>query len=159
VFGMNNGLIPILAYNLGAQKRKRIDEALRFATFQAFCIMAVGTLTFELVPGLLLKLFNASDDMTTIGTAALRIIAIHFPLAAVGIALGSVFQAFSRSIYSLMVSLGRQLVILIPVAWLLSLTGEVTNVWWSFPIAEVVSLALTLTFFRKIYREDVATIE
>lgn len=159
VFGMNNGLIPILAYNLGAQKKKRIDEALRFAIFLAFCIMTVGTLTFELVPGLLLKLFNASDDMTTIGMAALRIIAIHFPLAAVGIALGSVFQAFSRSIYSLMVSLGRQLVILIPVAWLLSLTGEVTNVWWSFPIAEVVSLALTLTFFRKIYREDVATIE
>lgn len=155
VFGLNNGLIPVLAYNYGARHKARIDEALRFAILLAFCIMVCGTLTFELIPGLLLELFNASDAMHALGVPALRIIALHYPVAAVGIVLGSIFQAFSRSFYALLVSVGRQLVVLIPVAYLLSLTGNVNNVWWSFLIAEGVSLTLSLIFFRKVYREEV----
>ena len=155
VFGLNNGLIPVLAYNYGARNKARIDEALRFAVFLAFCIMVCGTLTFELIPDLLLDLFNASDAMRALGVPALRIIALHYPVAAVGIILGSIFQAFSKSFYALLVSIGRQLVVLIPVAYLLSLTGNVNNVWWSFLIAELVSLTLSLIFFRKLYRQEV----
>ena len=155
VFGLNNGLIPVLAYNYGARNKARIDEALRFAVFLAFCIMVCGTLTFELIPDLLLDLFNASDAMRALGVPALRIIALHYPVAAVGIVLGSIFQAFSKSFYALLVSIGRQLVVLIPVAYLLSLTGNVNNVWWSFLIAELVSLTLSLIFFRKLYRQEV----
>ena len=156
VFGLNNGLIPILAYNLGARKKQRINEALKFAISLAICIMLCGTLAFELMPEVLLRLFNASDDMLMIGIPALRIIAIHFPLAACGIVMGSIFQAFSQSFYSLIVSLGRQLVVLIPVAWLLSLSGSVHNVWWCFFIAKLVSLMLSICFFRKVYRKKVA---
>jgi Na+-driven multidrug efflux pump len=94
-----------------------------------------------------------------LGKIALRIIAIHFPLAAVGIVCGSIFQAFGKSFYSLIVSLGRQLFILIPAAYLLSLTGNVNNVWWSFLIAELVSLILSIMFFKKIYREEVKPLE
>lgn len=155
LFGLNNGLIPVLAYNFGAKKKSRIDEALRFAVTLAICIMIVGMATFELIPQVLLKMFNASDQMIDLGDNALRTIAIHFPLAAVSIVLGSIFQAFSRSIFSLIVSLGRQLVVLIPAAYLLSLTGNVDNVWWAFAIAEFVSVMLSIIFFRKVYREDV----
>ncbi|MBQ1880264.1 MAG: MATE family efflux transporter, partial [Lachnospiraceae bacterium] len=153
VFGLNNGVIPVLAFNYGAKNRERINDALRFAVALAFSIMCLGTVVFELIPGTLLGLFKASDDMLTIGITALRIIAIHFPLAGLSIAMGSIFQAFSRSIYSLVVSLGRQLFVLIPAAYILSLAGNVNVVWWAFPIAEVVSLALTLTFFRKLHKE------
>ncbi len=121
----------------------------------AFCIMLCGTLTFELIPGALLGMFNASPEMTGIGIYALRIIAIHFPIAAFGILMGSIFQALGQSIYSLIVSLGRQLVVLIPVAWLLSLTGNVNNVWWCFLIAEFVSFALSLLFFKRIYSREI----
>ena len=155
LFGLNNGLIPVLAYNFGAKKKSRIDEALRFAVTLAVCIMIVGMATFELIPQVLLKMFNASDQMIDLGDNALRTIAIHFPLAAFSIVLGSIFQAFSRSIFSLIVSLGRQLVVLIPAAYLLSLTGNVDNVWWAFVIAEFVSVTLSIIFFRKVYREDV----
>ncbi len=153
VFGLNNGMIPIMAYNYGARKPDRVKEAIGFAISLAAGIMLVGTLVFELFPGVLLGLFSASDEMLAIGIPALRIIAIHFPLAAVGIVLSSVFQAFAKSIYSMFVSLGRQLVILIPAAWLLAQTGNVRNVWFAFLIAEVVSLALSLFFFSRVKRE------
>ncbi len=153
VFGMNNGLIPIMAYNYGFRKKERVYEALRFSLVLAFCIMLAGTLVFELIPGTLLGFFNASADMEAIGITALRIIAIHFPIAAICIVLGSVFQAFSMSMYSMYVSLGRQLIVLIPVAWLLARTGVLNNVWWCFLISELVSLMLTLIFFRKVKRE------
>ena len=159
VFGLNNGLIPVLAYNYGARKKSRIDQALRFALLLAVCIMVCGTATFELIPGVLLKMFNASPDMMAMGTQALRIIAVHFPLAACGIVMGSIFQALGQSFYSLIVSLGRQLIVLIPVAWLLSLTGNVNNVWWCFLIAEFVSLMLSLLFFRRVYRRQVAPLQ
>ncbi len=151
VFGLNSGLIPVLAYNYGARNRKRIEEALAFALKLAVGIMILGTIVFECVPSLLLRMFDASPDMMAMGVTALRIIALHFPLAGASIALGSVFQAFSKSMYSLVISVSRQLVVLIPAAWLLAQTGSVQNVWFAFPIAEVVSLLLSLFFFRRLY--------
>lgn len=158
VFGLNNGLIPVLSYNYGARKKDRINEALHFALRLAFCIMLFGTIVFELIPGILLKLFDASDNMIVIGSPALRIIALNFPIAAINIILGSTFQAFAKSYYSLMVSLGRQLIVLIPVAWLLSLLGNINYVWFAFPISEIVSLMLTLGFYRRIRRNVVDTL-
>ncbi|RKM59455.1 MATE family efflux transporter [Butyrivibrio sp. CB08] len=157
VFGLNNGLIPVLAYNYGAKRKDRIKEALKFAIVLAVSIMVIGCVTFLAIPELLLSFFKASDDMLAIGVPALRTICLSFPLAGVCIAMGSIFQAFSKSFYSLIVSIGRQLVVLIPVAWLFSKTGNVNMVWWAFPIAELMSLALSSYFFRKLYREKVAT--
>ncbi len=156
VFGLNNGLIPVLAYNHGAQQKKRIDEALSFSVIVAVAIMLTGTLIMNLFPAQLLGFFSASPEMLKIGVPALHIISLHFPIAAVCIVLGSIFQAFSQSIYSLIVSVGRQLVILIPVAWLLAQTGNVNNVWWCFLIAELASLMLSVWFFRRIYEQEVA---
>lgn len=155
VFGLNNGLIPVMAYNLGAAKEKRIREALRFSLVVAVCIMSAGAVLFELIPAQLLAIFSASDSMIAIGVPALRTIALCFPFAAVAIILGSVFQAFSCSIYSLIVSMCRQLVVLIPSAWLLAQTGRVENVWWAFLLAEFMSLVVTLFFFRRVWRKVV----
>ena len=152
IFGLNNGLIPVLAYNYGARKKERIREALGFAMKLAVSIMLIGLISFQLVPKILLGFFNPDDEMLRIGVPALRIISLSFPIAGACIAMGSVFQAFSKSIYSLVVSIGRQLVALIPAAWLLSKTGVVTNVWWAFLIAEGVSLMLSLFFFRKVHK-------
>ena len=158
VFGLNNGLIPVLAYNYGAKRKDRIKEALQFSLVLAVSIMIVGCITFLVIPGTLLSFFKASDDMLAIGVPALRTICLSFPLAGVCIAMGSIFQAFSKSLYSLIVSVGRQLVVLIPVAWLFSKTGVIDLVWWAFPIAELMSLALSSYFFRKLYKEKVATL-
>ena len=159
VFGLNNGLIPVLSYNYGAMNKKRIDEALRFSLALAFGIMLAGTLLLEAVPGVLLDMFNAADDMKSMGIIALRTIAIHFPLAAIGIVLSSVFQAFAQSIYSLIISVMRQLVVLIPAAWLLAQTGNVNNVWWSFFIAEIISFITSIYFFKKVYNSTIRPIE
>ena len=160
VFGMNNGIIPVLAYNYGAKKRKRIDDALRFGVIAAVVIMLFGTLIFELFPGTLLDIFEADDNMKSIGIPALRIISIHFPIAAVAISLGSVFQAFSKSVFSLIISICRQLVVLIPAAWFLAIaTGNVNTVWFSFIIAEVVSGILSVIFFRYVYKTTVGPIK
>lgn len=158
VFGLNNGLIPVLAYNYGARSRSRIDEALKFSLMVAFGIMCLGTVIMNLFPSQLLGFFNAGEDMLAIGVPALHIISIHFPIAAICIVLGSIFQAFSQSVYSLIISIGRQLVILIPAAWLLAQSGNVNNVWWCFMIAESASLVLSLIFFRKIYNKHVVTL-
>ena len=158
IFGLNNGLIPILAFNYGARKKERVYEALRFAMLLAFCLMAVGTLLFNLFPRFLLGFFSASEAMLAIGVPALRIISINFPIAAVCISLGATFQAFSQSYYSLIVSVVRQLVVLIPAAWLLSKTGVVTNVWWAFPIAEAVGLAVTLACYARIRKRVISRI-
>lgn len=155
IFGLNNGLIPVLAYNYGARNRSRIDEALKFSVALAVCIMGLGTIIFHVMPNRLLDLFNASDDMRVIGVPALRIISLHFPVAALCIVMGSIFQAFSRSVYSLVISVTRQLLVLIPAAWLLARTGVVTNVWFAFPIAEVVSLIISVICFRRLYGEVV----
>ena len=159
VFGLNNGLIPVLAYNYGARRKDRIDEALKFSFSVAIGIMLMGTLIMHLFPAQLLRLFNADSAMLEIGVPAQRIISLCFPLAAMGIISGSIFQAFSQSIYSLIISLGRQLVVLLPAAWLLAQTGNVTNVWCAFPIAEGVSVVLSFIFFRKIYGSVVKPLE
>jgi putative MATE family efflux protein len=160
VFGMNGGIIPVLAYNYGAQKRKRIDEALRFGVILAVSIMLFGALIFEIFPGLLLDMFKADAAMKEIGIPALRIIGIHLPFAAVAISLGSVFQAFSKSIYSLIISVCRQLVVLLPAAWLLAkITGNLNCVWFAFIIAEVTSFTLSIIFFRTVYKQVVAPIK
>ena len=156
VFGLNNGLIPVLAYNYGARKKDRIKEALQFALILAVTIMVAGTICFITIPGTLLSFFNASDEMIKIGSPALRIISLSFPLAGCCIAMGSIFQAFSKSIYSLIISVGRQLVVLIPAAYLLAQTGVLSNVWFAFPIAEMVSLVLSTLFFKKLYKSTVS---
>ena len=155
VFGLNNGVIPILAYNYGAQKKTRIKEALRFAVVLAFAITMAGLLVFELVPQVLLGFFNANEEMLSIGVTALRIIAIYFPFAGISIMLSSVFQAFSESQYSLFNSIARQLVILLPAAWLLARFGNVDYVWWAFPIAEITSMFITILFFKRVYAKIV----
>ncbi len=153
VFGLNNGMIPVIAYNYGARNKKRITEALYFSMFLAVSIMVAGTLIFEFLPVQLLGMFNASESMIKIGVPALRIICLSFPVAGCCIALGSTFQAFAKSTYSLVVSIGRQLVVLIPAAWLLSKTGNVNNVWWAFVIAEGASLVLSLAMYGRIKRK------
>ena len=152
IFGMNNGMVPIISYNYGARKPERVKKTIRLAVFYAECIMLVGFCIFQFLPDKLLGLFAAGDAMLAIGVPALRIICPHFLLAGAGIVLSSVFQALGNGVFSLTVSICRQLVVLIPAAWLLSRTGEVNMVWWAFIIAEVVSLALSLVFMARINR-------
>ena len=159
VFGLNNGVIPVLAYNYGARNKDRIKETLSFSITLAVSVMLCGTLCFTLLPGALLGFFNASDEMLKIGIPALRIMGLIFPLAGACIAMGSIFQAFSESIYSLIISVARQLVVLIPAAWLLSLTGNINNVWWAFPIAEITSLILSAIFFRNLMKKTMKELE
>ncbi len=158
VFGLNNGLIPIVAYNYGARKRKRMMGAYKLAWIYATILMLVGLLLFETIPETLLSMFSASPDMMEIGVTALRIIGIHFPIAAYCIVTVSLFQSLGKSIYSMINSIMRQVVVLLPAAYLLSLTGSVHNVWWAFPIAEVMSAAVAFLFFRRIYRTIIAPI-
>ena len=155
LFGLNNATISIVAFNYGARKPERIIGALKVAVGTALVFMIAGTLAFELIPQVLLGIFELSDTFLELGKTALRIIAIHFPVAAVCIALGATFQALGNGIYSTVTALCRQLVALLPAAYLLSLSGNINAVWWSFPIAEVVSLAATLFFFVRIYRQKV----
>ncbi len=155
LFGLNNATISIIAYNYGARKPKRITKTLKIAVAAALCLMTVGLLAFQLVPEVLLGLFNPSDTFLEMGDACLRTISWSFPMAAVCIALGASFQALGNGIYSTITSLCRQLFVLLPVAYLLSLTGKVNNVWLSYPVAEVVSASLTIFFFIRIYRQKI----
>lgn len=150
VFGLNNGLVPILAYNYGAGRRDRFIQALKCGILYAVSIMAVGVVIFQTIPEVLLGFFEASDEMLRIGVPALRIICISFLPAGFGIVCGTAFQALGNAVYSMFVSIARQLVVLLPAAYLLALTGEVTNVWWAFPIAEVMSLVMTAIFLIRI---------
>ena len=159
VFGLNNGLIPVLAYNYGAAHKNRIDEALRFSVRLALSIMVLGMVVFLTLPNVLLGFFDASEEMLALGVPAMRTICLHFPIAAVCIAMSSVFQAFSQSVYSLIISVCRQLVVLIPAAWVLGQIGGVNAVWWSFLIAEFMSLALTILYFKRLYRTTIKPLE
>lgn len=151
LFGINNATISIIAYNYGARKPGRMTKTLKIACGVALCFMLLGMLVFQLFPETLLGMFNPNETFMDMGVKALRIISIHFPIAAFGIILGASFQALGNGVYSTIVSLCRQLLVLLPVAYLLSLTGNVNNVWWSFPIAEVVSCAVTLILYRRLY--------
>lgn len=162
IFGMNNGVIPIVAFNYGAQNRRRMVETIKRSTLYASCIMVFGMALFLLIPGPLLKIFDATDTMLTVGVPALRIISLSFCMAGACIALGSSFQALGKSIYSMITSIIRQLVFLVPIAYVLARYGaSIGNddlVWWCYPIAEIASLFLTLGFFRHVYRTMIAGI-
>ena len=155
VFGLSNGLVPIVGYNFGARLKKRVYGAMKVALIYAMTIMAVGTAAFMLMPETLMGLFESegASELTEIGVIALRTISINFILAAIGITLSTVFQAVGRGSYSLIMSLCRQLIVLLPAAWLLSRLGGLNAIWWSFPIAEAVSLIICLLLFRKCNRE------
>ena len=153
IFGFNNGLIPIMAYNYGAHKKDRVFAALRLGLITAIGYMLLGLITFQIIPASLLGLFNASEEMLLIGVPALRTISLSFIFAGFSVISISACQALGKSIYSLFVSVGRQLVVLIPAAYLLSLAGKVSLVWWSFPIAELMSLALCLVFLKRVLKK------
>ncbi len=155
VFGMNNGLVPIVAYNFGARKPERMVKAVRLGVIYATAIMAAGVALFQLIPHLLLGLFDASDYMLEIGVPALRIISFHFLLAGFGIVSSSFFQSLGHGVLSLIISLVRQLIVLLPAAWLLSLSGQLNMVWWAFPIAEIFSVTLSILFLIYAYRKEV----
>ena len=159
VFGLNNGTVPIIAYNYGARRPDRMRKTIRYGVSAAVCIMAAGTLLFHAIPTQLLRIFDASEEMLRIGVPALRIISLSFPVAGLCIGCGSVFQALGFSIYSMITSMVRQLAVLVPCAYLIGrLTGNVTMVWWAFVIAEVFSLILTLHFYRRVDRNVIRTL-
>ncbi len=158
VFGLNNGMVPIVAYNYGAGNKDRIMKTWKLAWIYSFIIMLIGTLLFELIPGQLLGFFDASEQMLIIGIPSLRIIGTHFMIASFAIVTISVFQALGYSIYSLITSVMRQVVVLIPAAILLSRLGNVNYVWLAFPIAEIMSLITTAFFFRRLYKRVIVNI-
>ena len=153
IFGMNSGLMPILGYNYGAKNKPRMMRALKLGIVFAFIFMSLGTLIFNLFPDALLGLFNASDSLKSLGEVALRLISLSFPLAAISIILGALFQAMGDGFYSMVVSVVRQLFILIPCAWLFGRLFGLNAVWFSFLTAEVFALVLSLFFFRKELRK------
>ena len=155
LFGLNGATISIIAFNYGARKPERIMKTLKLTVGSALCLMIAGLLVFQTVPDLLLGMFNPSAEFLVIGRAALRTISWAFPIAAVCIALGASFQALGNGMYSTITSLCRQLAVLLPVAYLMSLTGDVNKVWLAYPIAELVSGALTCYFFLRIYRKKI----
>ena len=160
LFGINNASISVIAYNYGAQQPKRITKTVKVAFGAILAILLIGFGVFQVIPDKLMGIFSAAGDesakaLVTMGMTAMRIVSIHFPLAAACIALGASFQALGNGIYSTITSLCRQLIALLPAAYLLSLTGNVDAVWWSFPIAEVVSLAVTLICYVRIYRQKI----
>ena len=158
VFGLNNGITPIIAYNYGAGQRKRMLKTIKLSMLVAFCLTFIGFLSFEGIPQILLSLFNASDDMLTIGVPALRIIGIHYLIAWFCIVSGTVFQALGKAFFSMIVSIMRQLFVLIPAAYILAKLGGLHVVWWSFPIAEVISLMVSSFFLVRINRTIISRI-
>ena len=159
IFGLNGATISIVAFNYGAKSKKRMMKAIKLSCTVALIIMLLGVAAFQFIPEVLLGIFNPSDEFLAIAVKALRIISIHFPIAAVCIVLGSVFQALGNGIYSTIVSLARQLVVLLPAAYLLSLTGDVGMVWWAFVIAELMSLLVTTICYVKIYKDRIKPLE
>ncbi len=155
VFGLNNALLAICAYNYGARKPDRIMKAIKFAAIGATTLMAIGFLVFQIIPDVLLTIFNADDSMVQAGIPALRIISPSFLIAGVCITFSGSFQALGKSINSMFISIARQLVVILPAAYLLSLTGELSNVWFAYPISEGVSLAMGLIFMVRLYRQKI----
>ncbi len=155
VFGLNNGMVPIVAFNFGARRPDRIDQAIRLSARYAVIIMCIGMAIFEIWPQTLLALFNASENMYGIGVPALRIICVHFALAGFSVVASAVFQALGHGLLSLIVSAARQLVVLLPVAFILARIGGLHAVWWAFPVAEIVSVILCACFLRRVYRVEI----
>ena len=158
VFGLNNGITPIIAFNYGAQNRKRMVKTIKVSLITAFCLLFVGFACFEFIPHVLLGMFSASNDMLKIGVPALRIIGVHFLIAWFCIIVGTVFQALGKAVFSMIVSIMRQLVVLIPAAYILSRLGGLHAVWWAFPIAEVISFTVSTLFLIRINRTIISKI-
>ena len=159
VFGLNNGMVPIISYNYGARNKARIIHTIKLSVAYAVLIMVVGFGIFQLFPDKLLAMFNASPELLAIGVPSLRIISVSFLFAGYCIVAGSVFQSMGNGVHSLIVSVARQLIVLLPVAFLLSLTGKLEAVWWAFPIAELVSVALSSLFLYQTYKKVIKPIE
>lgn len=159
LFGLNSGMVPIVAYNYGARNRKRMIRTIKIATGIAVGIMLFGLFIFQVFPSQLFALFDASEHMLSMGDPALRVISLHFPIAAVCIVFGSTFQALGNGVYSLIVSLIRQVLVLLPAAYLLSKLGDVYYVWWSFPIAEIASLIVSTICMIRMYRNVISKVE
>jgi putative MATE family efflux protein len=155
VFGLNNAMIPIIAYNYGARCKARITDTIKLSALYAVIIMVIGLFVFQTIPDKLLMMFNAGEEMLSIGVPALRILSIIFIFAGFGLVGVSIFQALESGLASLLVGIGRQLVVLLPAAYLLSLTGSVSAVWWSSPIAELATAMLCVFFFTSIYRQKI----
>ena len=155
LFGINGATISIIAFNYGARKPERIMKTLKLACGAGLALMVSGFLVFQFVPDLLLGMFNPSDSFLEIGRAALRTISFSFPIAAVCIVLSASFQAMGNGMYATVTSICRQLVVLLPAAYLLSLTGNVNMVWLAYPIAEIASGSATVYFFIRIYRQKI----
>lgn len=158
LFGLNNGLVPIIAYNFGAGKRSRMIKAIKCSLVYAFGFCLIGFLLFVLVPEKLFFLFDASPEMLSIGVPALRIISLHYLIAWFCIITGTVFQALGNGVYSLIVSVARQLVVLIPAAYVLAKLGGLSYVWWAFPIAELMSGTMSTILFIVIYKKIIKNI-
>ena len=159
IFGLNNGIVPIVAYNYGAKKKKRMMSTVKLGMIYAMSYMALGLVAFHAIPEFLLSFFNMTDAATlAIAVPCLRIISLSFVLAGFCIIAGSIFQALGKSIYSMFVSIARQLVVLVPAAYLLSLTGQAAAVWWAFPIAELMSVVVSLIFFIFTYKSVISKI-
>ena len=159
VFGFNNGMISIVSYNYGAGKKKRVLRTIKLGLVYAVSMMLFGFALFQIFPDVFLAMFNMSEEaINTVGVPALRTISISFIFAGFSIICSAVFQAFGYSLFSMFVSIGRQLVTLLPVAYLLALTGDVNNVWWAFPIAEVVCVVLSVAFYIYIYERKIKTL-
>ena len=153
VFGLNNGMVPIVSYNYGAQNKKRLTKTIKLAIMYAVCIMFIGIMLFQFMPDVLLKLFDASDHMLEIGIPALRVISLSFAFAGICIVISSSLQALGHGFLSMMISITRQLIILLPSAYILAKFGGIHAVWWSFNIAEIASLTLSLLFFKHMYNK------
>lgn len=158
VFGLNNGMVPIIAYNYGAGNKERVLKTMKLSIITAVGIMLVGLAVMEIFPAQLLCLFNANEELLTVGVPALRTICLSFAFAGFCIVVGSVFQALGNGVYSMIVSICRQLLVLLPTAYLFSLTGVVANIWWAFPIAELMSMAMSTFFLIKINRKIISHI-
>ena len=156
IHAMVEGTSPILSYNYGARRPGRVKKTIKLAVCYAECIMLIGFCIFQFAPDKVLGIFAASDAMLAIGIPAMRIICLHFLLAGASIVLSSVFQALGNGVFSLIVSVCRQLFVLLPAAWLLAQTGNVNNVWWAFLIAEIVSVLLSLGFYARINKNIIA---
>ena len=158
LFGLNNGMVPIIAFNFGAGKRSRMLKTLKLSYLYAFVLLFLAFIVFETMPATLLGLFEASEDMVLMGVPALRIIGVHFLIAWFCIISGSLFQALGNGVYSLVVSVARQLFVLLPAAYILSKIGGLSAVWWSFPIAELASLTFSAIFLFSINRKIIRNV-
>ena len=159
VFGMNNAIVPIIAYNYGARHPDRMKKTIKLAVAVAVAIMVCGFTLMQLIPHVFLGMFDASADMLAIGVPALRTISISFLAAGACIIIGSTFQALGKGTYSMTVSIARQLVVLVPVAWLMSRTGNLNAVWWAFPIAEIMGVFCTVLFFLHLNKTIIKPLE